>query len=101
MSRAVVASGALLCIPVAFLVSAAVGHPAWPLVLGNPVLLLAIAGATSFLVLRPFCTLEVKGHSIQFSIARPPFANIAIIAVAVCIVIVLVGYGFVENFTAR
>jgi tellurite resistance protein TehA-like permease len=101
VNRRIVQSGTLLCIPVAFLLSAETGHPIWPTVFGHPLFLLATALGSTALALYPFFKVEIKDRAIQFSLKLPPFANIAVATVALCTVTVLVGYGFVENFAAR
>jgi hypothetical protein len=101
VSRSILLSGTLLCLPVVFLISAMSAHPIWPAVLGNPALLMAAAVAAIALVLRPFTKLEARERSIHFSVELPPLANIAIATVGLCVVTLVLGYGFVENFTAR
>lgn len=101
VNRTIVVSASLLCFPAAFLLSAAMGHAIWPSVLGNPLLLLTTAMAALALALRRFIKLEVNERSIQFSFTLPPLANMAITMVAISIVTVVLGYGFLENFAPR
>jgi formate-dependent nitrite reductase membrane component NrfD len=97
----VVVSGTLLCLPVGFLLSAAIGHPVWPNVIGNPMLLLSSSLAATILVLRPFTRFEAKDRSVTFSVKLPPLAHLALALIAVSVVTAVLSYGLVENFAVR
>ena len=97
-------SGALLLmIPIAFVVGALTGHtPSWG-ILQNPVVLLGSIGLAAMGNLWSLLHVEVlkgKPPALRIEIAAN-LLSIIVLAVASLLGLLLIGYAFVENFTAR
>jgi hypothetical protein len=93
----------LLIIPIAFVVGALSGHtPSWG-VLQNPVVLLgsiAVAAMGNLWSLLHVEVLKGKPPTLRVDISAN-LLSIFILAVASLLGVLLIGYAFVENFTAR
>ena len=93
----------LLIIPIAFVVGALTGHtPSWG-ILQNPVVLLGSIGLAAMGNLWSLLHVEVlkgKPPTLRIEIAAN-LLSIIVLAVASLLGLLLIGYAFVENFTAR
>jgi hypothetical protein len=93
----------LLMIPIAFVVGALTGHtPSWG-ILQNPVVLLGSIGLAAMGNLWSLLHVEVlkgKPPTLRIEIAAN-LLSIIVLAVASLLGLLLIGYAFVENFTAR
>jgi hypothetical protein len=93
----------LLTIPVAFVFGALTGHtPSWG-ILQNPVVLLGSIGVAAMGNLWSLIHVEVlkgKPPILRIDIAGN-LLSIIVLALASLLGVLLIGYGFVENFTAR
>jgi len=93
----------LLIIPIAFVVGALTGHtPSWG-ILQNPVVLLGSIGLAAMGNLCSLLHVEVlkgKPPTLRIEIAAN-LLSIIVLAVASLLGLLLIGYAFVENFTAR
>jgi hypothetical protein len=93
----------LLMIPIAFVVGALTGHtPSWS-ILQNPVVLLGSIGLAAMGNLWSLLHVEVlkgKPPTLRIEIAAN-LLSIIVLAVASLLGLLLIGYAFVENFTAR
>lgn len=90
-------------IPIAFVVGALTGHtPSWG-ILQNPVVLLGSIGLAAMGNLWSLLHVEVlkgKPPTLRIEIAAN-LLSIIVLAVASLLGLLLIGYAFVENFTAR
>jgi hypothetical protein len=93
----------LLMLPVAFVLGALTGHtPNWG-IFQNPVVLLGSIGVAAMGNLWSLLHVEVlegKPPTLRIDITAN-LLNIIVLAVASLLGVLLIGYAFIENFTAR